>query len=163
MSRYPDRPIDIATILQYDPYMVQNSGMFGYVDLSKYVPSYMNKKFLSYYSFLSLFRDKQFWQQIESLAKTEDLRMTLRGFDVIRGHGLLGLVLLSEYILEKYRTAPIIQFPEERSRFIGPLAPRFLEFYFSPACPFRVSNRALIEGSIHVSCWWYGSRGSYRS
>ena len=131
--------------------MVQNSGMFGYVDLSKYVrpsPRYGNKKFLSYYSFLSLFKEREFWQQIESLARTGDLRMTLRGFDVIRGHGLLGLALLSQYILNKYRTVPVVEFPEDH--LIGPLEPRFLDSYFSPACPFTVSNGAIIERLIPI-------------
>ena len=125
--------------------------MFNYVDLSKYVrpsPRYGNKKFLSYYSFLSLFKNKEFWQRIESLAKTEDLRMTLRGFNVIRGHGLLGLALLSQYILNKYRTVPVVEFPEDH--LIGPLEPRFLDSYFSPACPFTVSNRATIERMIPI-------------
>lgn len=130
-----------------------NSGLFGYVDLSKYVPSspqYGNQKFLSYYSFLSLISNREFWHQIEALAKTDDLRMTLRGFDVVRGHGLLGLVLLCQYILRKYRSVPIVEFPEDISRLREPLKLRFLDFCFSPACPFEISNSALIERASSV-------------
>jgi len=76
--------------------------------------------------------------------------MTLRGFDVVRGHGLLGLVLLCQYILNKYRSVPIVEFPRDISHLREPLQLRFLDFCFSSACPFEVSNRALIERAIPV-------------
>lgn len=125
-----------------------SSGFFGFVDLSEYVLSssqHGNKKFLSYYSFLSLFRNKEFWRQIEALAKTDDLRITLRGFDVLRGHGLLGLLLLCRYIRKKYRRVPTVEFPEDISRLRGLLRLRFLDFCLSAACPFEVTNTFSID------------------
>lgn len=125
-----------------------NSGLFSFVDLSKDVPSsprYGDQKFLSYYSFLSLLRKKEFWRQIEALAKTDDLRMTLQGFDVLRGHGLLGLVLLCQYIFKKYRSIPTVEFPEDSRRLHCPAQLRFLDFCFSPACPFDVTSNVSTE------------------
>jgi hypothetical protein len=84
--------------------------------LSRYIPespNYGNKRYLSLYSFLSILRDRNFWSDLHLTSSTGELMISLDGLDRVRGHGLLCLLLLSDFLGGRFGTRVCIRGGDE--------------------------------------------------